>query len=201
MFSSRDTLVRWLFKPLVFGASMIPFALLFYGALKDTLGANPVEALTHATGEWTLRFLLLTLAVTPLRRLSGITDLLRFRRMLGLFAFFYALLHFLVYLLLDQSLLLEEIVADIVKRPYITVGFIAFVLLIPLAATSTKGMMRRLGRRWKRLHQLVYLIVLLGVLHFLWQVKADWLEPAIYAAVFIALLLARVLPARLKSDV
>jgi sulfoxide reductase heme-binding subunit YedZ len=178
--------------------ALVPFALLLHGAVNGGLGANPVETLTHSTGEWTLRFLLLTLAITPLRRLSGWTVLQRFRRMLGLLAFFYAGLHFAVWAVLDQSLSWSAILDDVVKRPYITVGFAAFLMLIPLALTSTRGMMRRLGRNWQRLHRLVYPIAVLGVLHFIWLVKADWREPAIYAGILAVLLLAR-LPGRLPS--
>ena len=135
-----------------------------------------------------LRFLLITLAVTPLRQLSGWNWLIRFRRMLGLFAFFYALLHFTTYLVLDQYFDLQAIVEDVIKRPYITVGFLAFILLIPLAATSTKAMMKRLGRHWQRLHRLLYGISILGILHFIWLVKADLLEPLLYAAILAVLL-------------
>jgi sulfoxide reductase heme-binding subunit YedZ len=175
----------------VFVLGLVPFALLLHGALNDGLGANPIETLTHGTGDWALRFLLITLAVTPLRRLSGWTLLQRFRRMLGLFAFFYACLHFTVWFWLDQSLSLNAMFEDVVKRPYITVGFLAFVLLIPLAVTSTRGMMRRLGRNWQRLHRLVYPISILAVLHYVWLVKADWAEPALYGAILSVLLLSR----------
>lgn len=175
----------------VFLLALLPFARLIQATLDDALGANPIEALTHATGDWTLRFLLITLALTPLRRLTGWSWLLRFRRMSGLFAFFYACLHFSIWFGLDQSLRLSAMLEDVVKRPYITIGFIAFVLLIPLAVTSTRGMMRRLGRNWQRLHRLIYPIAMLGVLHFVWLVKADWREPAIYAAILAVLLVAR----------
>lgn len=153
-----------------------------------SLGANPVEELLHRLGKWGLNFLLITLAVTPLRRLSGWTWLLRFRRMLGLFAFFYVTLHFLVYAGLDQRFDLAAIVEDIAERPYITLGMTALLLLLPLALTSTRAMMRRLGRRWQPLHRLVYPITILGVWHFYWQVKLDTLEPLIYAAILAALL-------------
>ncbi len=176
----------------VFVLALVPFVLLLRGAINDNLGANPIETLTHSTGDWTLRFLLITLAVSPLRRLSGWTVLQRFRRMLGLFAFFYACLHFSIWLGLDQSLSLSAMVEDVVKRPYITAGFVAFVLLIPLTLTSTRGMMRRLGRNWQRLHRLIYPVAALGVLHFVWLVKADWREPAIYAAILAVLFLLRV---------
>lgn len=189
---SQDVFVRWLARPLVFLLCLTPFALLVADTIAEDLGANPVEYVTHATGEWALRLLLVTLAVTPLRRLTGLTALLRFRRMLGLFAFFYASLHFVIYMVLDRELAFETIVEDVLDRPYITVGFTAFVMLLPLAATSTRGMMRRLGRNWQRLHRLVYVIATLGVLHFLWLVKADTREPLIYAAILIALLATRV---------
>lgn len=175
-------------KPLVFGASLLPLVWLLWLGWQGDLGANPVETLSHRTGDWSLRFLLLALAVTPLRRLTGWNVLLRFRRMLGLFAFFYVCLHFTVYLIFDQSFDLASILEDVVKRPYITVGFAGFLLLIPLAATSTSGMMKRLGRNWQRLHRLVYLIGVLGVLHYLWLVKADITEPLLYGGVLAALL-------------
>ena len=175
-------------KPLVFSVSLLPLVWLFWLAWSDQLGANPVETLSHRTGDWSLRFLLLTLAVTPLRRLTGWNGLQRFRRMLGLFAFFYVSLHFSVYLIFDHFFDLSAIIADVAKRPYITVGFAGFVLLIPLAVTSTNQMIRRLGRNWQRLHRLVYLIAILGVLHYLWLVKADLREPLIYAGILAVLL-------------
>lgn len=170
---------------------LLPLARLLALGASGGLGANPIEFITRSTGTWTLVGLLLTLAVTPLRRLTGWSRLVRYRRMLGLFAFFYASLHFVTYLWLDQFFDPAAIVRDIVKRPFITVGFAAFVLLIPLAATSTKAMMRRLGRNWQRLHRLVYPIALLGVLHYLWLVKKDLTEPLIYGAVLAVLLAAR----------
>ncbi len=175
-------------KPLVFSVSLLPLVWLFWLAWSDQLGANPVETLSHRTGDWSLRFLLLTLAVTPLRRLTGWNGLQRFRRMLGLFAFFYVSLHLSVYLIFDQFFDLSAIIADVAKRPYITVGFAGFVLLIPLAVTSTNQMIRRLGRNWQRLHRLVYLIAILGVLHYLWLVKADLREPLMYAGILAVLL-------------
>lgn len=184
-------LARWLQrigKPLVFSASLLPLVWLFWLAWSDQLGANPVEMLSHRTGDWSLRFLLLTLAVTPVRRLTGWNGLQRFRRMLGLFAFFYVCLHFGVYLIFDQFFDLSAIIADVAKRPYITVGFAGLILLIPLAVTSTNRMIRRLGRNWQRLHRLVYLIAILGVLHYLWLVKADLREPLIYAGILVVLL-------------
>jgi sulfoxide reductase heme-binding subunit YedZ len=188
--------VRFGVKPLVFAAGLLPFALLARGAWLGDLGANPLDRVTDVTGEWGLRFLLLTLAVTPLRQLTGWTALQRFRRMLGLFAFFYVSLHLTTWIWLDQGLLLDNIVADIAKRPFVTVGFLAWLLLVPLALSSTRGMMRRLGRRWQSLHRLIYLLAPLGVLHFIWLIKADLLEPLIYAAVLAGLLLLRWPPVR-----
>lgn len=179
-------------KPLVFAACLLPLGLLVSRVAMNTVGPNPVEAVLHFTGLWALRLLLVTLAVTPLRRLTGIAWLLRFRRMLGLFAFFYASLHFTVYLVLDRALVWDEIVKDLAKRPYIMVGFVALVLLVPLAVTSTRGWVKRLGRRWQLLHRSIYLIAVLGVLHFIWLVKADLLEPMIYALVLAVLLAFRV---------
>jgi len=175
-------------KPTVFIACLLPLGLLVWDAFHDGLGANPIEAISHRTGDWTLRLLLITLAVTPARRLLGWAWAPRLRRMLGLFVFFYACLHFLTWLVLDQFFDWGEIVKDIAKRPYISVGFTAYVLLLPLALTSTRGMMRRLGRHWARLHRLVYVIAVLGVLHYAWQVKADYRLPIVYA-VILALLL------------
>lgn len=178
-------------KAVVFVLCLLPLAKLAleaFGVAGLGLGANPVEELIHRLGKWGLNFLLVTLTVTPLRRLSGWNWLLRLRRMLGLFAFFYLLLHFLAYAGLDQRFDLAFILEDIVERPYITLGVTALILLLPLALTSTNAMMRRLGRRWRQLHRLVYPIAILGVWHFYWQVKLDTLEPSIYAAVLAALL-------------
>lgn len=176
-------------KPAFFVLALIPLAFLVYRGMHNDLGANPVETLNRYTGDWVLRFLLLTLTVTPLRRLTGWNALLRYRRMLGLFAFFYACLHFLSYAWLDQYFVLADIVKDVAKRPYITVGFACFLMLIPLAVTSTNGMIRRLGaRRWQSLHRLVYLIGVGGIVHFLWLVKSDLREPLIYGTILAALL-------------
>jgi sulfoxide reductase heme-binding subunit YedZ len=180
--------LRWGIKPAVFLLCLVPLLWLVWDIIQEQLSANPVEDITHRTGDWALRFLLITLAVTPLKRLSGRVWLLRLRRMLGLYTFFYALLHFLTYLWLDQQFLFSEILVDIGKRPYITVGFSAFVLLIPLAVTSNRYAMRRLGRRWQRLHRSVYVIAVLGVLHYLWLVKADSRDPIIYGLVLLGLL-------------
>jgi len=178
-------------KVAVFAASLVPaafIAMAAFGVAGQSLGANPTEALIHRTGIWGLRFLLLTLAITPLRRLTGLNWLIRIRRMLGLFAFFYVVLHFLSYALVDKWLDLAVIVEDVVKRPYITLGMTGLALLVPLAVTSTNAMMRRLGKRWQKLHRLVYVIAILGVWHFWWQVKQDVREPVVYAAVLAALL-------------
>lgn len=188
---THDRWLRFVAKPVLFSACLVPFALLVKGALDADLGANPLERVTDVTGQWGLRFLLLTLAVTPLRRLTGWNRLLRFRRMLGLFVFFYISLHFLTWVWLDQELNWGNITADIAKRPYVTVGFTAWLLLLSLAVTSTRGMMRRLGRNWQRLHRAVYAIGVLGVLHYIWLVKADLLQPLIYAGVLALLLLVR----------
>ncbi len=187
--------IRWS-KPLVFLICLLPLCLLLLRTVNNDLGANPVEALTHDTGDWALRFLLISLAVTPLRMLTGRSWLIRYRRMLGLFAFFYALLHFAIYLWIDQGFLWSEIIADILKRPYITLGFAAFLLLVPLAMTSTKGMVRRLGKRWVSLHRFVYLSALLAILHFIWLVKADYREPGLYLVIFLLLMLFRIPPLR-----
>jgi sulfoxide reductase heme-binding subunit YedZ len=183
--------LRFGVKPLAFAACLLPFAFLLRGALVGDLGANPLDRVTDVTGEWGLHFVLLTLAVTPLRRITGWTAVQRFRRMLGLFAFFYVSLHLLTWVWLDQGLVWANIVADIAKRPFVTVGFLAWLLLLPLVVTSTRGMMRRLGRRWQQLHRLVYPIAVLGVLHYLWLVKADLLEPILYAAALGCLLALR----------
>ena len=175
----------------VFGLCLLPLARLVYLGMTGGLGANPIEFVTRSTGTWTLVGLLITLSITPLRRLTGRAEWLRYRRMLGLFAFFYASLHFVTYIWLDQFFDWSAVVKDIVKRPFITVGFAAFVLLIPLAATSTHAMMRRLGRRWQLLHRAVYATALLGVIHYLWLVKKDLTEPLIYGSVLIILLAAR----------
>jgi methionine sulfoxide reductase heme-binding subunit len=189
-------------KVLVFALCLAPLALLgleAFGVGGLGLGANPVEELIHRLGKWGLKFLLITLAVTPLRKLTGWNWLIRFRRMLGLFAFFYVSLHFLAYAGLDQRFDWAAIVEDVVERPYITIGVLALLLLLPLAATSTKGMMRRLGSRWQRLHRLVYVIAVLAVWHFYWQVKLDTLEALIYAGILSALLGFRLLERRRRK--
>jgi len=180
-------------KPAVFVAALAPAAYLVYGVFAHALGANPIDAVTDETGTWTLRFLVLTLLVTPLRKWTGWNALIKFRRMLGLFAFFYGSLHFLTYLVLDQFFDVSAIVADIVKRPFITMGFLAFVLMIPLAATSTAGWIRRLGgKRWNLLHRLAYVSAVAGVVHYWWLVKSDISRPARYGAIVAVLLVTRV---------
>ena len=178
-------------KPVIFFICLVPLAMLVWDGFHNTLGANPVEKITHHTGDWSLRFLLITLSVTPLRLMFGWNKLIRFRRMLGLFAFFYVCLHFSTYLVFEHFFDITEIVKDIIKRPYITVGFTAFLLLIPLAVTSTNKMRKRLGKHWQRLHQLVYVIAVCGILHYLWLVKADILQPVIHAVILLVLLSVR----------
>jgi methionine sulfoxide reductase heme-binding subunit len=183
--------LRRVIKPVVFVACLIPLAWLVWLTLHEGgagLGANPVEKIQDTLGQWGLRLLLITLAITPLRDWFNAPWLISLRRMIGVYAFCYVLLHFLTWLVLDQDLYWAGILPDIARRPFITIGFIAFVLLIPLAVTSTNGMMRRLGRRWKTLHRLIYVIVLLGVWHYYWQVKADVREPLIYLGIALVLL-------------
>lgn len=172
---------------------LLPLTRLIWLGVHDGLGANPIEFITRSTGTWTLNFLLITLTITPARRLMKWPVLLRYRRMIGLFAFFYAVLHFLTYLWLDQFFDWHAILKDVVKRPFITAGFSAFILLLPLAATSTQAMMKRLGRDWQRLHRLVYAIAALGVTHYLWLVKKDLTAPLLYAAILFLLLSLRLL--------
>jgi len=179
-------------KCVLFIVCLIPAAVLGWNFYHDQLGANPFEVLTRESGKWTLRFLLLTLLMTPLRGMLHRPWPLQLRRMLGLYSFFYACLHLLTYLWFDQFFDWQEIANDILKRPFITAGITAWLLLLPLALTSTNGMMRRLGRRWKRLHRSIYLIAILGVLHFIWQVQADLREPLIYAGLLAILLGYRV---------
>jgi len=185
--------IKWL-KAAVFALCLIPLAHLIWLAVRHGLGANPIEYITRSTGFWTLTFLLITLTVTPLRRVSGLNWLLRLRRMFGLYAFFYVCLHFTTYIWLDQFFDVPGMLKDIAKRPFITVGFGAFVLLIPLAATSTNVMVKRLGaRRWQLLHRLAYVIATLGVLHFWWLVKKDITEPVIFGGLLAVLFLVRLI--------
>lgn len=189
-------------KALVFGICLLPLMWLSYALLTNQLGANPIEAITRETGVWALRFIIVTLLISPLRKLTGRNEFIRFRRMLGLFAFFYASVHMLLYLGLDQFFDVQEIWLDIVKRPFITIGFISFILLIPLTITSTDKMIKRLGgRRWKKLHYLIYLIVVLSCLHFYMLVKQDKTEPLIYLLIVLLLLGFRVLGQRRRHQV
>jgi len=199
-----DRTARFVLKPIVFLAALGPVSWLVWAGLTDHLSANPLSDITNETGIWTLRFLCLTLAITPLRRLTGWNTAIKFRRMLGLFAFFYGSLHFLTYVIVDRFAGLDftdgvlswatvrnlaaSVGADVYKRPFITIGFAALTLMVPLAATSTAGMIRRLGRKWQTLHRLVYVSATLGVVHYWWLVKADVRSPLLYA-VIVALLL------------
>jgi sulfoxide reductase heme-binding subunit YedZ len=182
--------IRFIWKPLIFMASLVPFALVVGDLFQVTgsLGPNPVEEIQDRFGYWGLRFILIALAVTPARTITGKQWLTRFRRMLGLFAFFYVLMHFLTWLILDQGLLFSAIGEDIFKRPFITIGFAATLILLVLTATSTAGVRRRLGKTWQKLHNWVYAAAILGVWHYWWQVKLDASDPAIYAAILALLL-------------
>jgi len=181
----------------IVAAALVPIALLAAGALRGHLGANPIETIEHRTGDWTLRFLLAALAVTPLRRFTGWNAVIGFRRTLGLIAYSYACIHFLAYVGLDEGFDLPSIADDIVKRPYVTVGFTALCLLTPLAFTSTAGWIRRLGgKRWNALHRLIYVAGAAAILHYLWEVKGDQVTPVYYALVLIVLLGARVIATR-----
>lgn len=200
--TTADRKRPWLLRPaakvLLFVLALLPLAWLVYATVADALGPNPAEALIRGTGDWTLRFLCLTLAVTPLRKWTGTPALARFRRMIGLFAFFYASLHFTGYVWLDQGLALDDVLKDIAKRPFILVGTLALVLMMPLAATSFNRAIKALGaQRWQRLHKLVYAVVLLGLLHFFWMRagKNNFAEVAVYAAVIAVLLGWRVVDA------
>lgn len=191
MFSPSRRIIQRVLKPVVFVLALLPFLNLVYLAIDNGLGANPVETVTHQTGLWGLYLLLITLSVTPARKLTGMNWLIQFRRLLGLMAFFYATMHLTVYLWLDQFFNWQAIVEDIVKRPYITVGFTAWLLLLPLALTSNSYSIRKLAKRWGQLHQLVYPVVFLVLLHFIWLVKADYLEPVTYLLLFVVLLMMR----------
>ena len=213
---SVDRWIRRVAKPIVFAAALLPLSLLMWSAFHGELGADPLAKITHATGDWTLRFIVITLAITPVRRVTGWNWLIRFRRMLGLYAFFYGSLHFLIYVVADRfagldfqngiwawstaRALAASIWEDIYKRPYITVGFIGLVAMAPLAFTSTAGWIRRLGgRNWNRLHRLIYVTAVAGVIHYWWLVKADILHPAIYASL-VAILLGLRLFAAIKRS-
>ena len=195
----RKLLVKKRSKVVVFLLCLVPLEYLCLRAYQGELTANPVEFVQHFTGDWTLRFLLITLSVTPLRKLLNVPELIRFRRMLGLFAFTYVSLHFLTYIGPDQSFDLGGMWKDVVKRPFVSVGFLGFVLLIPLALTSTKGWIRRLGgRSWQALHRLIYVTALCGVIHYYWLVKSDHRLPLLYGAILAVLLLYRLVDSLLK---
>ena len=198
---STLTQLRYIGKPLVFFVCLLPALLVVGDAFEITgrLGANPIEEILDRFGNWGLRFLMIVLAVTPLRQLSGRPWIGQFRRMLGLFAFFYVFMHFLTWLILDQGVLLSAIAEDIVKRPFITLGFLALLMLTAMAVTSTTGMRRRLGRRWQQLHYSVYAVAVLGVWHYWWQVKKDLTEPLIYAGVLAILLGYRIMRRRQRA--
>ena len=182
--------IRLIWKPAIFLLCLVPATLVITDAFEITgqLGANPIEEIQDRFGIWAIRFIMITLSVTPLRHLTGWNWLIRFRRMFGLFTFFYVLMHFLTWLILDQSLLLSAIAEDLTERPFITIGFTALVLLTALAVTSTNGMRRRMGRRWQKLHYSVYVIGLLGVWHYWWQVKKDASDAQVYAVILAMLL-------------
>ena len=179
-------------KPLVFIVCLLPLGFLVYGAINNTLGVNPVEAMTRKTGDWTYYFLLITLSITPLRQMLKQPWLIQYRRMLGLYVFFYACLHLLTYVWFDQYFNLSDIVRDIIKRPFITLGMLCWLLLIPLAVTSNQAMMRRLKKNWMRLHMLVYPIAVVGLIHHIMMIKADYQQPLILGAVLLLLLGYRV---------
>jgi sulfoxide reductase heme-binding subunit YedZ len=190
--TARKVLAGQWAKLFVFLLSSVPFLVLVWRVCRNDLTPNPVEFLQHQTGDWTLRFLMFTLCITPFRKVLNLPELIRFRRMLGLFAFFYVCLHFLTYLGPDQSFNFAAMLKDVVKRPFITVGFAAFVLLIPLALTSTAGWVRRLGgKRWQALHRSIYLCAILGVIHYYWLVKSDVRKPLFYGFLVGILLLWR----------
>jgi sulfoxide reductase heme-binding subunit YedZ len=206
---SSDRWIRWVLKPAVLAAGLLPLLVLIWRAVNADLGANPLTEITHETGDWTLRFIVVTLAITPVRRLTRWNVLIRFRRMLGLYAFFYGSVHFLIYVIADRfagldfqdgiwawstlRALVASIWEDVYKRPYITVGFVGLTAMAPLAITSTVGWIRRLGgRNWNRLHRLIYVTAAAGVVHYWWLVKADVLHPAIYASLVAILLGFRV---------
>jgi len=179
---------RQIIKPVVFILALVPTFYLIYGLLTANLGANPAETIQLQTGRWALKFLLITLAVTPLRRITGWNSVIQYRRMLGLFAFYYASLHFTSYIVLDKFFDWRAMIADVGKRPFITVGFTTYVLLVPLALTSTKGWIRRLGRKWQTLHRLIYLAAICAAIHFIWKVKVVSGDPVWYTGIVLVLL-------------
>ena len=183
-------------KPAVFVACLVPMALIGWDLAMGNIHGEWIKEITHRTGHWGLGIIVATLAITPLRRLTGWNRLVNLRRMIGLFAFFYICVHFAIYLVLDQFFDWHTILKDVAKRPYITIGFTGFVLMIPLAVTSTKGWVRWLGRRWVDLHALIYVTALAGVVHFMWSVKADRLRPTLFGLALVGLLLLRLVPRR-----
>ena len=182
---------RTVFKGLIFLLALLPLVLLVLGVLQDSLGPDPAKALSHMSGDWALRFLMLTLAITPLRLLTHSSEWIHYRRMLGLFTFFYAFIHLLIYCLFLLGLQWQDLWADIIERPYITVGFLAWLLLLPLAVTSTNQWQRKLGRQWARLHQLIYVVGVLVLLHIIWQARSDLAEPLLYVLIFLLLMCLR----------
>lgn len=178
-------------KVLVFLLALLPLVSLVQGVLQDSLGPDPAKALSHISGEWALYFLMLTLVITPLRLLTHSSEWVHYRRMLGLFTFFYALIHLLIYGLFLLALQWQDLWADILERPYITVGFLAWLCLLPLTVTSTNKWQRKLGRQWSRLHQLIYIVSALVLLHIIWQARSDLFEPLMYVAIFFLLMLFR----------
>jgi sulfoxide reductase heme-binding subunit YedZ len=189
---------RWA-KAVVFSCSLLPLAFLVVNGFRGELGANPIEYITRSTGDWTMRFLLITLAITPLRRLTKQPDFIRFRRMLGLFAFFYGVLHLFTWAWLDKFFDPAEMWADVTKRRFITAGMLGFVLMVPLAITSTKFAIRKLGKKWQQLHRLIYISAVAGVIHYYWLVKSDIRMPVTYALILLVLLLLRPVSARLTA--
>jgi sulfoxide reductase heme-binding subunit YedZ len=179
-------------KNIIIAISLIPLSVIVWDALNGQLGSKPIEAISQRTGNWSLLFLLMTLSITPLKKLFAWSHLVRYRKLLGLTAFFYASLHISTYLVLDHAFNLSEILSDIAKRPYIALGLLAFLLTIPLAITSTSAMKKRLGKQWKTLHQLIYPVGLLGIVHYLWLVKKDFTQPLLYASLFLFLMAVRV---------
>ena len=181
-----------LLKRVTFAAGLVPAAWLVYGAFTNNLSANPIADITHQTGDAALMFLVITLTVTPLRRLTGWNELIRLRRMLGLFAFFYACLHLLTWVVIDQFFDLRTMAADIVERPFITIGMVTFLLLVPLAITSSAAMIRRLGKKWQTLHRLAYLATITALVHYWWGVKADFTEPRLWGLALSVLFAFRI---------
>ncbi len=188
----------WWIKPAVFSASLLPFCLIVWSVVSGNAGPNPVEAIEKQTGEWSLRFLLLSLAMTPMAQIVKSIWPVKLRRMIGLFAFFYVVVHLLAYVILDQTLNVSYIIEDIFERPFITAGFVAFLIMLPLALTSNRFMVKKLGKQWKALHRMAYVAGVAGVLHYVWLAKGDQIEPLVYLAVLL-LLLAYRLPALLKG--